>query len=376
MSVNVPEPDSHALAVSEELTARIRDELVKEGGWLSFERYMERVLYEPGLGYYSGGSVKFGPLGDFVTAPEISPLFGRALARQLLPLLGQLNAPVILELGGGSGRLAASILTELSDHASLFPEYQILEVSADLRDRQRSELASFGEQVSWLDELPADFFEGVIVANEVVDAFPVTRFVKHNNDVRVLGISGEGKGFAWAEAAGDPELSAGIRALETRLGSVLPVGYCSEISRRLSPWLASLTERLTRGALLIIDYGLVEHEYYHPSRSDGTLICHYRHRAHTDPFLYPGLQDISAWVDFSACAAAAVDTGLTVAGFTTQGQFLLERLGFSSTRVSAEEAQALKTLVLPGEMGERFKLLLLTRSIEGTLPGRDFRDWL
>ena len=161
MSVNVPEPDSHALAVSEELTARIRDELVKEGGWLSFERYMERVLYEPGLGYYSGGSVKFGPSGDFVTAPEISPLFGRALARQLLPLLGQLSAPVILELGGGSGRLAASILTELSDHASLFPEYQILEVSADLRDRQRSELASFGEQVSWLDELPADSIEGL-----------------------------------------------------------------------------------------------------------------------------------------------------------------------------------------------------------------------
>ena len=376
MSLNMPEPDLNALAVSEKLAARIRDELIKEGGWLSFDRYMDRVLYEPGLGYYSAGSVKFGPSGDFITAPEISPLLGRALARQLLPMLAQLTVPVILEIGAGSGRLAASILTELSDHISPLPEYRILEVSAELRGRQRRELAAFSGQVSWLDELPADSFEGLIVANEVVDAFPVTRFVKDKSGVRILGVSGEGKGFAWAEAAGDSALIAKIRALEARLGRPLPVGYCSEISCRLSPWLASLTERLARGALLIIDYGLVEHEYYHPSRSEGTLICHYRHRSHTDPFLYPGLQDISAWVDFSACASAAANAGLTVAGFTTQGQFLVELSEPSSMPFTVRQAQAFKTLVLPGEMGERFKLLLLTKGIEGALPGRDFRDRL
>ena len=381
MSSHFPEPDSHALAISQELVGRINDELVQAGGWLSFERYMERVLYEPGLGYYSGGSVKLGPAGDFVTAPEISPLFGRALAREISSLLEQLHMGTILELGAGSGRLAASILTELNEHASLRPQYQILEVSAELKDRQRSQLAAFGDQVTWLDELPADSFEGVILTNEVVDAFPVARFIKRDGQVRVLGVRREERGFVWAEGAEDRDLGAVVAALETRLGTELPAGYRSELSSRLSPWLRSVADHLVRGALLVIDYGLVEHEYYHPSRSDGTLICHYRHRAHADPFLYPGLQDISAWVDFSACAAAAVDAGLTVAGFTTQAQFLLEGgaaelLESSSARINAEQAQAFKTLVLPGEMGERFKLLLLTRGIEGTLPGRDFRDRL
>jgi len=215
----------------------------------------------------------------------------------------------------------------------------------------------------------------------VLDAFPVTCFVKQTGDVRPLGVSYERGAFIWAEGSADDELSADVEALEARLGYVLPAGFRSEFSRRLPPWITSLSELLLRGALLIVDYGLVEHEYYHPSRPEGTLICHYRHRAHSDPFLFPGLQDISAWVDFSACAQAATDAGLAVAGFTTQGQFLLEGgatelLQRSSEQNYAEQAQAFQTLVLPGEMGERFKLLLLTREIAGTLPGRDFRDRL
>ncbi len=230
-------------------------------------------------------------------------------------------------------------------------------------------------------QLPVGPFEGVILANEVLDAFPVTRFVKRAGHARALGVGYERGAFVWAEGPADPELSAEVEALEARLGYVLPEGFRSELSRSLPPWIASLSDCLARGAFLVVDYGLVRHESYHPSRSEGTLVCHYRHRAHTDPFLFPGLQDISAWVDFSACAQAATDAGLAIAGFTTQGHFLLEGgatdfLQRSSGRVNAEQAQAFKTLVLPGEMGERFKVLLLTRGITRTLPGRDFRDRL
>ena len=381
MAARIPEPDEQALAVSHELAELIREELGEADGWMSFERYMQRALYEPGLGYYSAGSTKLGAAGDFVTAPELSVVFGQVLAREIRPVLEVTNAPIILELGAGTGRLAESILAALDDDVSCLPEYHILEPSADMKERQRSRLAAFGDQVDWLAQLPDSPFEGVILANEVLDAFPVTCFVKRAGYARVLGVSYERGAFVWAEGPTDPELSAEVEALESRLGYVLPDGFRSEFSRSLSPWITSLSERLVRGALLIIDYGLVRHEYYHPSRPEGTLVCHYRHRAHTDPFLYPGLQDISAWVDFSACAQAATDAGLAVAGFTTQAQFLLEGgatdfLQHLSGRANAEQAQALKTLVLPGEMGERFKVLLLTRGLARTLPGRDFRDRL
>ncbi len=381
MSSSIPVPDEHALAVSQQLTELIRDEIDAAGGWIGFEHYMQRALYEPGLGYYSGGSVKFGAEGDFVTAPEISDVFGQALAREILPILERTSEPAILELGAGSGRLANSILTALDDDASFSPRYQILEPSADLQERQRSQLATYGNQVSWCDQLPADSFEGVILANEVLDAFPVTRFVKYADHARPLGVSHEHGALVWVEGPADTELNAEVDALEVLLGYQLPAGFRSELSRRLQPWVTTLAERLTRGAMLIVDYGLVRHEYYHRSRSDGTLVCHYRHRAHSDPFLYPGLQDISAWVDFSACARTATAAGLDVAGFTTQGQFLLEGgaaefLQRSTGRASVEQAQAFKTMILPGEMGERFKLLLLTRGVRAALPGRDFRDRL
>ncbi len=381
MSARFPEPDAQALAVSQQLAARIREELDEADGWISFERYMQRALYEPGLGYYSGGSLKLGAAGDFMTAPELSTVFGQVLAREIRPVLEAANAPIILEFGAGTGRLAESILVALDDDGALRADYRILEPSADLKQRQRSRLAAFGDRVRWLGQFPVNPFEGVILANEVLDAFPVTRFVKRAGHARALGVSYERGAFVWAEGPADSELSADVEALEARLGYVLPAGFRSELSRSLPPWLTSLAARLVRGALLIVDYGLVRHEYYHPSRSAGTLVCHYRHRAHTDPFLFPGLQDISAWVDFSACAQAATDAGLVVAGFTTQGQFLLEGgathlLQRSNGCVNAAQAQAFKTLVLPGEMGERFKVLLLTRGIARALPGRDFRDRL
>jgi len=381
MSSSIPVPDEHALSVSQQLTELIRDEIDAAGGWIGFEHYMQRALYEPGLGYYSGGSVKFGAAGDFVTAPEISHVFGQALARAIRPILERTSDPIILELGAGSGRLANSILTAFDDDASLSPRYRILEPSADLKERQRSQLATFGNQVSWCDQLPADSFEGVILANEVLDAFPVSRFVKRADHAWPLGVGHEHDAFVWAQGPADTELNAEVDTLEALLGYQLPAGFRSELSRRIPPWVTTLAERLTRGAMLIVDYGLVGHEYYHRSRSDGTLVCHYRHRAHSDPFLYPGLQDISAWVDFSTCARTATAAGLDVASFTTQGQFLLEGgaaefLQRSTGRDSIEQAQAFKTMILPGEMGERFKLLLLTRGVRAALPGRDFRDRL
>ncbi len=381
MLQSIPEPDEQALAVSRELVARIREELDRSGGWIGFERYMQRALYEPGLGYYSGGSSKFGAAGDFVTAPELSDVFGRALAREIGPILESSTSPVILEVGAGSGRLAESILAALDEDASLRPSYQILEPSADLRERQRTRLAPFEDRLTWLDQLPDEAFDGVIVANEVLDAFPVKRFVKSETRVSALGVGNEGGNFIWTERPADPELQAAVDGLESSLGYLLPVGFRSEFSPHLAPWIASLADVLRRGAMLIIDYGLVAGEYYHPSRYEGTLQCHYRHRVHSDPFLHPGLQDISAWVDFSACTRAATAAGLNVAGFTTQGQFLLEGgaaelLPFSDGIVDVEQAQAFKTLVLPGEMGERFKVLLLTRDVEHILPGRDLRDRL
>jgi SAM-dependent MidA family methyltransferase len=382
MSLSVPEPDAAARDLSARLTARLRAEIDAGGGWIGFDRFMQRALYEPGLGYYSAGSVKLGPEGDFVTAPELSPLLGQILAARMADWLESLVRPVVLELGAGSGALAQSILEAWRETGEAAPAYRIIETSADLKQRQRQRLAAMAAQVEWLDAPPAAPFEGIVLANEVLDALPVARFVKRASRVRPLGVGWRQGRFVWLEGPRDEALSSAVEALERDLGLTLPDGFRSELCLMLPSWLKSVTESLVRGAVLLIDYGLVRREYYHPSRYRGTLTCHYRHRAHADPFLWPGLQDISAWVDFSACADAAQAAGLEVAGFTTQGQFLLhcdaqhrlERLGERDYR---EYSRALKTLVLPGEMGERFKLLLLCRGLDlEPLPGRDFRDRL
>jgi len=382
-SVDLPPPSPAALAVSAELTGAIRAEIRSGGGWLDFARYMELALYAPGLGYYSAGSTKLGPSGDFTTAPELSGLFGRALARTLRAELGETPAPVILELGAGSGALAAQILDSLAD---LSPSYLILEPSADLRERQGRALAHFAGRVSWLERLPERPSAHAVVANEVLDALPVARFVKRGERVVPRGVVERGDGFAWADGPEHAELAAAVGALEHALGAPLPGGYESEVALRLPAWIASVAGALERGCMLLVDYGLVRREYYHPQRSSGTLICHYRHRAHADPFLFPGLQDLSAWVDFSACADAARAAGLEVAGFTTQAQFLLATLAAEpppadTDAATLRERSALKTLLLPGEMGERFKVLLLRKGAasgptSAALPGRDLRGWL
>jgi SAM-dependent MidA family methyltransferase len=377
-ALDLPPPDPSAAALSARLVTAIATEIERCGGWLGFDRYMEMALYEPGLGYYSAGSTKLGAEGDFVTAPELSTLFGAVIARQIRATVSGFDRPIVLELGAGTGRLAKSVLDALGGTVG---EYWILELSADLRARQREMLAPHANRIRWLDSLPEQGFEGFVLANEVADALPVEVFVRRRDGARQIGVGLDATGLRWIEAGPDPAFAQRVDALETSLGWQLPDGYRSELSSRLPAWIAGLAAPLDRGAVLLIDYGLPRREYYLPERAQGTLICHYRHRAHFDPLFAPGLQDISAWVDFSACADAAETAGLGVAGYTTQAQFLLhggaaELLERLPDEDREREARALKTLVMPGEMGERFKLLLLARGEVPPLPGRDFRDRL
>jgi SAM-dependent MidA family methyltransferase len=377
----LPRPSDEALQVSAALAAEIGREIDLAGGWLDFARYMELALYAPGLGYYSAGSAKLGPTGDFVTAPELSAVLGSALAVTIDGELASLGSATVLELGAGSGALAAQLLDAFAK-LGRDVRYEILETSADLRERQLRALARFGDSVRWLERIPATPFAGVVIANEVLDALPVARFVKSHDEALTLGVVRDAAGFRWGEARSMPAIVAAVRALEQKSGVALPDGYRSEVCLALPAWVQALAASLERGALLFVDYGLVRTDYYHGQRASGTLICHYRHRAHDDPFVYPGLQDITAWVDFSACADAAVAAGLDVAGFTTQGQYLASALmslppGLMPALASPREQAALKTLVLPGEMGERFKLMLLRKGSQGpVLPGRDFRHRL
>jgi SAM-dependent MidA family methyltransferase len=374
----LPVPSDEALEQSVALVARIRSEVERAGGWLDFARYMELALYAPGLGYYSAGSTKLGAAGDFVTAPELGSSFGRAVALTLDAELAALGARDVVELGAGSGALAAQLLDTF---AKLGREvrYSILEPSADLRQRQQRALAPYADRVQWLDRLPDAPLSAVVVGNEVLDALPVVRFTMEGGEPKALGVVAAGEGVGWGAGRAMPELTAAVRHIESALQRALPNGYRSELCLLLPGWFRALGALLERGSLLLADYGLVRSEYYHEQRADGTLVCHYRHRAHDDPFVYPGLQDITAWVDFSACAEAAAVAGFEVAGFTTQGHYLLNVLAALPPELAVDlksprEQSALKTLILPGEMGERFKVLLLRKNVTGgALPGKDFR---
>jgi len=382
---DLPQPDAGAMAHSRRLQAHIRDQVAAAGGWISLAQFMELALYAPGLGYYSAGSAKLGEAGDFVTAPEISSLFGRCLAGQVALVLRELGGGGLLELGAGSGALAAELLAQLHAEDSLPDEYLILEVSAQLRQQQQQRLArcvpELAGRVRWLDTLP-QAFSGVMVANEVLDALPVERFEIGAGQLLQQGVEWRAGRLAlgWR-----PACEAVCRRVRHVLGDLewpLPEGYRSEVSLAVEPWLASLADGLDRGAMLLVDYGLPRSQYYHPQRSDGTLICHYRHRAHGDLLHWVGLQDITAWVDFTAVAEAAVSHGLEIMGFTTQAHFLLgagmERLLVEAAPDSLREqlrlAGEVRKLTLPGEMGERFKVMGLCRSLDLGLPGFALQD--
>jgi len=382
----LPVPEPEAQAHSARLQDRIRAEIVRYGGQIGFDRYMELALYEPGLGYYSAGARKFGEAGDFITAPELSPLFSICLARQCQQILERLPDGVFLELGAGSGRMAADLLSALRANNALPVQYLILETSADLKQRQQqllaAELPDYFHRIFWLERLPDQPLNGVILANEVMDALPVRRVMEHKGELLEYMVSLRDGSFAWSTVPADPILCRHRQNIKQQLRFLWPELYTTEINLRLEPWLAGLSACLQRGVMLLIDYGYPRVEYYHPERSDGTLLCHYRHRVHTDPFLYPGLQDITASVDFTAVAEAAVAADLTVAGYTSQAYFLLANglekvlgsYGDTGTRACLERANQAKRLTLPGEMGERYKVIALNRGLSGSWSGFSLED--
>lgn len=377
----LPEPSTLEIEHSIELIELIVSE-IEQRGVISFSEYMNRVLYEPGLGYYSAGTAKFGAAGDFITAPEVSSLFGRCLAQQCESIFSQGCTRQLLEFGAGSGRLCEQILSSLTEPV----RYSIIEVSADLKVRQQQYLRDklslvVFESIEWLDALP-EYFDGIMFGNEVLDAMPVNVVLK-DGQWQELGVGFEDGRFVWQPYLSPNviEKSNAIKAIQKieadLIGAgfgVLPKGYCTEINLNYRPWLEALQASCHQAVILMIDYGYEQAQYYHPDRTSGTLTCYYRHRTHPDPFVYPGLQDITAFVDFDAFADAAIDAGFTVSGLTSQRQFLLHN-GLleaaqkmseetSDTQTQIELAQQIKTLTLPGEMGEKFHVIGLQKNLD------------
>lgn len=371
----------HAARLREALRARI----AAAGGWLPFDEYMDFVLYAPGLGYYSAGARKLGAGGDFTTAPEISPLFGSCLARHCAQVLQAVEDGEVLELGAGSGRMAFDVLTGLQALGLRPARYRILEVSADLRERQRALLAGLPDDlaacVEWLDAPPDEPWRGALLANEVLDALPVECFAWREGRVFERGVvMQEGDVPAWSEREAGPELVAEVQRLRRDAPGEWGSGYASELCRRAGPWIGEVTRSLRQGVALFIDYGLARRDYYDPRRTTGTLRCHYRQHAHDDPFARPGLEDITAWVDFSRVAEAADDAGLEVLGFATQAALLLG-LGIEQEILAAPDeptrirrASEARQLLMPQEMGETFKAIALGRGWEAPLAGFVHQD--
>lgn len=376
-----PDPSADAQCASRELSACIAACIRTAGGWLSFADYMEMALHLPGLGYYAGGSHKFGKEGDFVTAPELTPLFGQALARQVAQINAVLPAPTLptlLEIGAGSGKLAADLLLALETLDAPPARYEILELSGELRARQRQTIETtvphLASRVTWLDELP-EKFSGCVIANELVDALPIHAVAWRQGEHGGLmerGVMLKPDGFDWAEER--PAQGALAEAM-----AALPVEapFESEIGLAARAWVSEWGRRLEHGALLLIDYGLPRHELYHPHRSRGTLRCHYRQHMHEDPFWWPGLSDITTHVDFTAIAEAGFDAGLDVLGYTNQASFLINcgigDLLTARQEVGGEQAlragSAVQMLLAPHEMGEMFKAIALGKGIELQLLG-------
>jgi SAM-dependent MidA family methyltransferase len=383
-SSELPNPDADSAAHSLQCAEFIRARIDEAGGSISFAEYMQHALYAPGIGYYSAGASKFGPAGDFVTAPEVSPIFGSIIARQCAEVLEQVgDGGSILEFGAGSGRLAVDVLRKLAVLNALPRRYKILEVSADLRERQehllRSEVPSCMDRIEWLDGIP-DSISGVVIANEVLDAMPVERFVRRevvrqqrvivNDDWNSQASNhSNNQAFAFIETDAPAQLVAAVETIETNLGEKLPAGFRSEISLAAPAWVTDIVAAMHAGVAFLFDYGVSQREYFARDRDDGWLRCHFRHRAHNNPLILPGIQDITAWVDFSTIAEAAANEGADIAGFVSQAQFLMNgglaiELGdmseLSPRRQIALSAEV-KLLTLPAEMGESFKCLGISR---------------
>jgi len=379
-SGDLPAPSAAERAHSDSVVAPVVHMIAEEEGWISFADYMNAVLYAPGLGYYAAGAHKFGAAGDFVTAPELTPLFGRTLAIQLAQVLASVPEGDILEIGPGSGRLAGDVLETLAESDALPARYLLLEVSPDLRERQREHLsAQVGDlmrRVEWIDVLP-EGWRGAVIANEVLDAVPAHLIVRRGGAWLERGVTVDtGACLAFC----DRPLAPGL--LRNIAQSRFPADgdYVSEVNPTAEALVTSVAARCERGLMLLVDYGFPAAEFYHPQRDGGTLMAHYRHRALADPFFYPGLCDMTAHVDFSAIARAGVAAGMTVAGFATQANFLvncgvldaLARCGDPQSAAYLRAASTVQKLTSPAEMGELFKVLALTRELDVELIG--FRD--
>jgi len=378
---DLPNPGSEANAHSLRLLEKIHNQIKAQGGAMRFDQFMQAALYQPELGYYRSGTEKFGVAGDFITAPEISPLFARCLAQFAVETgVGQ----TILEVGAGSGKLAAHILDALSQYGTGL-DYWILEVSAELRQRQRETIRTVCpqmlERVQWLDDIP-DGFAGVVIANELLDAMPVRRFRVRNQQLFEQYVDWCDGLLCYRDVPlGDVRLIDRIASLREQTSLADAENYFSEVNFMAEDWLTTLGKKLQQGIVLLIDYGYPRSAYYHVQRSSGTLMCHYQHRAHPDPLILPGLQDITAHIDFTAMADAALEGGMEIAGFTTQGHFLLN-LGVleMAAKAGPSEAQRLaannevRQLTLETEMGEQFKVMACSKNTDQRVPGFEHND--
>lgn len=378
MHSRLPEPDADERAHSDQLLQLVREQIVSHGP-MPFSQYMERCLYAPGLGYYSAGRTKFGAAGDFITAPELGELFARCVVSALQPVLSMLGAEAdFLELGGGSGAFAEAALQAFAVADTLPREYLILEPSADLRERQRERLqanlpAALHARVRWLDRPPEPDWRGVLFANEVIDALPATRFSVRDGEIfeEYVALDGAGR-LTRVDRPADALVSGAVRHVERDLGAAFAEGYRSEILPQLPYWIQAVAGSLTAGVMLFVDYGYVRREFYLPERDDGTLMAHYRHHAHNDPFYLPGLNDLTASVDFTALAEAGNSAGFGVAAYLPQAQFLIgsglqqvfEQMQPQDEHGRYRLAQQVKKLMLPDQMGERFQAMLLARGLD------------
>ena len=384
-ATELPEPSASAVEVSNALCGRI-GQAIGAHGHIGFDDYMRMALYEPGLGYYQAGAVKFGRAGDFVTAPELSPMFGRCIARQCAEILAHTQGR-ILEFGAGSGRLAAQVLTGLAAADAVPERYEIFELSPELRDRQRSTIrrdaAPLLGRVEWITEITQQPQDGVIIANEILDALPVKSFKIIAGQVYERRVQLLENRFSWLDVPADLMLGRQVKKLLSSDIINSADEYISEVNIGVNPWIADMARLMGNAVALLVDYGYPRSEYYHPQRINGTLQCYFRHRKHDDPFWFPGLQDITASVDFTHVAEAADGSGLSVLGFAEQASFLLatglleeaEALSLGANEVERHRiAQETKVLTLPTEMGARFKVFAAGKGYNLPLRGFQIRD--